>query len=195
MRAMRGIFRASACVALLAAATAAATEPLVDLESGRSLVSNIKAHRVGDIVTIVITEQSVANATTKTDANNKSEHSGGPGLGFLDLLTTWGLDVENKYKGDGRTVRTGDLQAQITARIVEELHNGDFRIAGTRMVDINGERQLIEISGICRARDIAADNTILSTYIADARIAYNGSGVINASSEPGVITKLLNWLF
>ena len=191
---MRGSWSFAAGLALLAA-SATAAEPLVDLQTGRSLVSNVKAHRVGDVVTIVITEQSVANATAKTDANNKSEHSGGPGLGFLDLLGSWGLDVENKYKGDGRTVRTGDLQAQLTARIVEELPNGDLRLAGTRMVDINGERQLIEITGLCRARDIAADNTILSTYIADARIAYNGSGVINATSEPGVVTKLLNWLF
>jgi flagellar L-ring protein precursor FlgH len=177
------------------AATATAQQPLVDLESGRSLVSNVKAHRVGDILTIIITEQSTANATSKVDANNKTEVSGGPGLGVLDLISQWGVESENKYKGDGRTTRTGNLRAEITARIVEVLHNGDFRIEGTRMVDINGERQLIEISGMCRERDIGPDNTILSTYIADARIAYNGSGPINAAAEPGIITKIVNWLF
>jgi flagellar L-ring protein FlgH len=179
----------------LAAATARASGPLIDLESGRSLVSNAKACRVGDIVTILIVEESSANATAKTDANNKSEVKGGPGLGFLDVLTDWGLNTENKFTGDGRTQRTGNLQAEITVRIVEVLHNGDYLLSGTRMVDINGERQLIEISGSCRARDIQPDNTIYSTYIADARIAYNGTGPVNASSEPGVITKLVNWLF
>jgi len=182
-------------LASLSAASCVAGEPLVDLESGASLVSNYKAHRVGDIITIMIVEESTANATAKTDANNKSEVSGGPGLGFLDIITSWGIDTENKYTGDGRTQRTGNLNAEITARIVEVLHNGDYRLAGTRMVDINGERQLIEISGVCRARDILPDNTIYSTYIADARIAYNGTGVVNATSEPGVITKLVNWLF
>ncbi len=177
------------------AGSAPAGEPLIDLESGSSLVSNFKAHRVGDIITIMIVEESSANATAKTDANNKSEVSGGPGLGFLDLITQWGIDTENKYTGDGRTQRTGNLTAEITARITEILHNGDYRLAGNRMVDINGERQLIEISGVCRARDIRPDNTIYSTYIADARIAYNGTGVVNATSEPGVITKLVNWLF
>ncbi len=177
------------------AAVSSAGQPLIDLESGSSLVSNFKAHRVGDIITIMIVEESTANATAKTDANNKSEVSGGPGLGVLDLLTNWGISTENKFTGDGRTQRTGNLNAEITARIVEVLHNGDYRLAGTRMVDINGERQLIEISGICRARDVRPDNTIYSTYIADARIAYNGTGVVNASSEPGVITKLVNWLF
>jgi len=176
-------------------ATVSAGEPLIDMESGGSLVTNFKAHRVGDIITILIVEESNASATAKTDANNKSEVSGGPGLGFLDVITNWGINTENKFTGDGRTQRTGNLNAEITARITEVLHNGDYRLAGTRMVDINGERQLIEISGICRSRDILPDNTIYSTYIADARIAYNGTGVVNATSEPGVITKLVNWLF
>ena len=132
---------------------------------------------------------------TRSNANNKTEVSGGPGLGFMDVLTNWGIETENKYTGDGLTQRSGSLEAQITARIVEVMHNGDFRVSGTRMVDINGERQLIEITGLCRARDIGAGNTILSTHIADARIAYNGTGPINAASEPGVVTKLINWLF
>ena len=68
-------------------------------------------------------------------------------------------------------------------------------LTGTRMVDINGERQLIEISGICRGRDITADNTIMSTYIADAQIAYNGSGAVTHVAEPGIISKIVNWLF
>jgi len=174
---------------------ARANQPLIDLESGASLVTNMKAHHVGDIITIMIIEETTANAAAKTDANNKTEVSGGPGLGFLDVLTNWGIQTENKYTGDGRTQRSGSLQAEITARIVEELHNGDFRLAGTRMIDINGERQLIEITGICRGRDITPRNTILSTHIADARIAYNGTGPVNSSSEPGVVTKLINWLF
>jgi flagellar L-ring protein precursor FlgH len=181
--------------AVQAIGVAGAVEPLVDLESGRSLVSNLKAQRVGDIITIVINETSTANASSKVDANNKSQVSGGPGLGFLDLLKSWGLDSENKYTGDGRTQRTGNLQAEMTARIVEVLHNGDFRIAGTRMIDINGERQLIEVTGLCRTRDITAENTILSNFIADARIGYTGSGVVNSASEPGIITKIINWLF
>ncbi len=189
------VLAATLVLGALAAPHAAATTPLVDLESGRSLVSNLKAHRLGDILTILIVEQSTADAASKTDANTKSEISGGPGLGALDLITGWGLDTENKFKGDGRTQRSGSLQAEMTVRIVEVLHNGDYQVAGNRMIDINGERQLIEIAGICRERDIRPDNTILSTYIADARISYSGSGVVNAASEPGLVTKIVNWLF
>lgn len=197
------IARRAAPVLALAAAVAAtdpaaanpARRPLIDLETGASLVSNLKAHRVGDLVTILITEEAAANAGAKTKADNKSEHSGGPGLGFLDFIRPWDMATENKYQGNGDTERNGSLRAEITARITEVLHNGDFRLAGTRMVNINGEKQLIEITGICRARDIGADNTIMSTYISDAQIAYNGSGLVTDSAQPGVVTRILNWLF
>lgn len=180
--------------ALLAPAAHAKT-PLIDFETGQSLVSNIKAHRVGDLITILITEDSSAKSTAKTKADNKSESTGGAGLGVLNFIKPWDMSVENKYKGDGDTQRKGSLRAEITARIVEVLHNGDFRLEGTRMININGEKQLIEVTGVCRARDIQPNNTILSTYISDAQIAYNGSGMITDTSDPGVVTKVLNWLF
>ncbi len=172
-----------------------AKTPLIDFETGESLVSNIKARTVGDLITIIITERATANASSKTRANNKSETRGGPALGWLNFIRPWDMEVENKYLGDGDTQRDGSLRAEISARIVEILENGNFRLEGTRMVNINGEKQLIEITGCCRARDIDANNTILSTYISDAQIAYNGSGIINDTSQPGVVTRVLNWLF
>jgi flagellar L-ring protein precursor FlgH len=196
MRKARTQLRVAIVATVLAVAAAAvAAEPLIDFESGTSPVGNQKAHRVGDLVTIIISEQSSANAFNKSEANNKSEIAGGPGLGVFDLLGSWQLDVENRYRGEGKTTRTGDLRAEISARIVEVLPNGDYLLAGTRMVNINGEKQLIEISGICRDRDIRSDNSILSTYIANAQIAYSGSGPMHDSAEPGIITKIVNWLF
>lgn len=177
------------------ATAARAQNALIDLRSGRSLVSDAKALGVGDIVTIMIVENSSANSSTKLDANSKTEISGGPGLGILQPFSSWGLDAENKHTGDGKTTRTGNLQAEISVRIQELLPNGYFRLVGTRLVEINGDRQLIEISGICRPQDIRADNTILSTYIADAQIAYSGSGALNDTAQPGMLTRIVNWLF
>ena len=196
MQRSKTILRAVIIATVVAVAvTATATEPLIDFEAGTSLVGNQKAHRVGDLVTIIISEQSSANAFNKSEANNKSEISGGPGFGMLDFIGSWQLDIENRYRGEGKTTRTGELRAEISARIVEVLPNDDYRIVGTRMVNINGEKQLIEIAGICRARDIRSDNSILSTYISDAQISYKGTGPMHASAEPGIITKIVNWLF
>jgi flagellar L-ring protein precursor FlgH len=182
-------------VFLVESVPAAAKTPLVDFETGESLVTNIKARSVGDLITIIITEEAAANAASRTKANNKSETRGGPALGIFDFIRPWDMTVDNKYLGDGDTRRTGNLYAEITARITAVYPNGDLSLEGTRMVNINGEKQLIEITGSCRSRDINSDNTIMSTFISDAQIAYNGSGVVNDASEPGVVTRILNWLF
>lgn len=184
-----------AAVAFIAAGPAAAQNALIDLRTGRSLVSDAKALGVGDIVTILIVESTSANATSKLDANSKTEISGGPGLGIFQPFSAWELDTENKHTGDGKTTRTGDLQAEISVQIQDVLPNGYFRLVGNRMIEINGDRQLIEISGCCRPQDIRADNTILSTYIADAQIAYSGTGALNDAAQPGIITRIVNWLF
>ena len=199
LRILRIAFPAIAAVLVLGhlppMGVAHAKTPLVDFQTGESLVTNIKARSVGDLITIIITEEAAANAASRTKANNKSETSGGPALGIFDFVNPWGMTVDNKFLGDGDTRRTGSLYAEITARITEVLPNGDLRLEGTRMVNINGEKQLIEITGSCRSRDIGSDNTIMSTFISDAQIAYNGSGMINDNASPGVVTRILNWLF
>src|SRR6056297_2486233 len=99
-----------AAIVLLCGSAPAGT-PLIDLETGAGPVSNFKARQVGDVVTIIITEESTADASSQMDTNSKSEISGGPGLGFLTPFGSWGLDTENKYQGDGSTSRSGKLQA------------------------------------------------------------------------------------
>lgn len=194
---MRKRIRIAVCLIVLLAGgiEATARTPLIDLQSGSSLFSSYKAHRVGDVVTILIVEQTRADASSEVDTQSKAEIRGGPGLGFLQPFGSWGLNTENKHQGDGSTSRTGNLQGEISVTIAEVLPNGNFRLVGARTVDINGDRQLIEISGVCRPRDITPDNTILSTYIADAQIAYSGSGMIQDAANPGILTRIVNWLF
>ncbi len=190
---MRTIKVALIVIAVLFPAIVTAQSPLWDEGSG-SLYSNLKAYRVGDVVTVIIQEQSIASSKAKTDTKVKNEAGGGPGVGTLDFVSLWGLDSENNYKGDAKTERSGQLQAKISVQIIEILDNGDFRVEGQREVNINGERERIKLSGIIRPRDITPDNTILSTYVADAMIMYDGKGIIDAGHEPGIMTKILNWI-
>lgn len=193
---MTSILRTTTIGLMVIAATAGAQPgALIDLESGASLVTNDKAIAIGDVVTIIIVEQTSADAASTIGANSKSEVSGGPSLGFLEPFGSWGLDTENKFTGNGNTTRTGNLQGEISARVAEVMPGGLLRLNGTRSVEINGDRQLIEVTGVCRSRDIAADNTILSTFIADARIAYSGTGALQDAASPGLVTRVVNWLF
>jgi len=173
---------------------AIAQEPLFDPTGGSSLFSDVKARRVGDIVTILIQENTVASSTADTDAGHEQEIKGSEGRGALSFLPLFGFGSKVKYKGKGSTQRQGRIRGEMTAKIVEVLGGGSYRIEGRREVKINGEREVIVVSGVVRARDIDAGNRVLSTHIADAQITYEGKGVVEAAHEPGFLTKILDWL-
>ena len=85
----------------------------------------------------------------------------------------------------------------MTARVVEVLPSGNLRIVGSREVTVNHERQFITLYGIIRPRDVSANNVIESSYIADARIVYSGSGIVNDRQRPGWMSNIVNniWPF
>lgn len=170
---------------------------------------NNKARGVGDIITIAIVENSTASNQASTNTGRASELSVGL-TNFFGLQSEFPSDsrflnpfspatgsYENTFDGTGSTVRSGALSAYITARIVQVLPNGNFFIEGNREVRINNENQIITLTGLVRSQDISADNVIKSTYIADARINYSGSGVINDEQRPGWLMRFLDniWPF
>ena len=186
-----------------------------DSEFG-DLFTGIKANRVGDNVTIKIVESSKATnkATTKTGRTSGLEAGIDTLFGLEDWYQNEVLDYSNKwpkinpfgtpsvkgsmassFDGSGTTSRSGDLTAYVTARITEILPGGNYRIIGSREVMVNNENQLIILSGIVRPRDISPENVILSTYIADAKIAYSGTGIVNDRQRPGWLANLLNQIW
>ncbi len=170
------------------------------------LFMNPKARRVGDIVTIHIVERSRASnaADTKSSRNSSAALGLQSFLGLEDRFPTsdsffnpFGSiqgSAQSGFDGKGATSRSGDLTARITARVIAVLPNGNLKISGSREIAVNNETQLITLSGIIRPRDVAADNVVLSTYIADARITYSGDGVIGERQRPGWLARLLEVL-
>lgn len=187
--------------------------------SFNGLFIDTKARNIGDIVTVKIEES--AQASNK--ANTETERSSGleAGIDKLFGFETWWQDeilpevnrklpkidpfgspsvkgsLKSDFKGDGETSRSGNLEAYITCRVVDVMANGNLKIVGTREVMVNHENQLIILSGTIRPRDISDSNVILSTFVADAKIAYSGSGVVDDRQRPGWLANLLNnvWPF
>jgi flagellar L-ring protein precursor FlgH len=163
-----------------------------------SMYSDCIARYVGDQVTVLIIENSLASASART--NTKGEYSaeasaGGTGaLDFVPLLSGNGA-TKSEHKGNGTTSRQGTLRASVVARVVEVLPNGDLRIEGEKSVIINGERQLTIISGTVRQEDITPSNTITSDLIGDAEISYKGKGVLANSERPGIFARIFDWIF
>jgi flagellar L-ring protein FlgH len=79
-------------------------------------------------------------------------------------------------------------------RVIGINENGDLVVAGEQSLEINGEEQLITLSGIVRPRDVTGDNTVLSSRIADARIRFAGEGFVTDQSKPGLLARIFNFL-
>ena len=166
------------------------------------LFSDPKARRAGDILTIKIVESSSASNSADTSTERGSSLSAGVNELFgvrssmlQDLSVSGGMDSE--FEGSGSTSRSGSLEAFITVRVVEVLGNGNLIIVGSREIMVNNEKQIMTIYGVVRPRDVSDDNVVLSTFVADARIAYSGAGIIDDRQRPGWIANVLNtvWPF
>ncbi|MCD6472301.1 flagellar basal body L-ring protein FlgH [Candidatus Aerophobetes bacterium] len=162
-----------------------------------SLFTTHQANKVGDIVTVIIYESSLASQSAKTQTNQETQAAGKITPFFQknktgSVSSGWGSN--NSYGGSGSTQRRGSLIAEITAEVIEVLPNGNLRIKGERTVKINDEKQIIYLEGIIRPEDIQENNTIRSTYIAKANIKYEGEGPIKKSQHAGFIPQAFNWL-
>jgi flagellar L-ring protein precursor FlgH len=174
-----------------------------------SVFSDHKAKNVGDIVTIIISEESSASkeATTSTGRSTNMSASIPNLLGFenssliadsnLDLSNLVSSDFSNKFDGEGTTTRKGTLTASLTTQVVGRYPNGNLKIRGGKEVMVNNEVQIIYLTGIIRPVDITAANTIPSTKILNARISYTGQGSIADKQQPGWLMRTLDnvWPF
>ena len=126
-----------------------------DFGKGQSLFTDIKAHRVGDIITVLVSEQNRASSQVETKTEKKSEVStgGGPGqgpiLGHIPLFS-FSADNESKFDGKGEKSRQGSIVARISCTVVDVKPNGDLVIEGNRVINISGERETITITGAVR---------------------------------------------
>lgn len=178
-----------------------------------ALTEDGKARRIGDIVTIVISEIASASKQAKTATGRSSDISAGiphfmglEGAGIV-LNNLGGKDANlsklveanaaSKFEGSGSTSRTESLTATISAKVIDLLPNGNLRIEGQRNVKVNNEDQIVTIQGTIRQRDISSDNTINSIYVADAQITYGGEGIISERQKPGWLMNVVDsvWPF
>ena len=163
-----------------------------------SLFSDIRAHSVGDVLTITIAETTSAqsSANTKTSQDDNVSAFGGTGLVqrfFRDLSLT--AVNTRSGNGAGQTTRSGSLTTTLSVTVKEVLPNNTLRIEGTRMVGINRETQRVTFTGIVRPEDINFDNTVPSNLIAGVEVHYDGKGIVSDQQKPGFLARVFRFLF
>jgi flagellar L-ring protein FlgH len=179
-------------------------------ENGRAyLYEDMRAMRVGDILTIKIVENHKGSKSADTSAERDStiqNSLAGTAVGYIGIPgirlsgeARRGLGIDgsasNKFGGKGATNREGTLTGTISVVVTEVLPNGDLRIEGRREVTVNSEKQLMMIAGIVRRVDVNTKNTVLSSAIADAKIEYSGLGVLDDVQRPGWFIRILDWIY
>lgn len=167
-------------------------ENLYNVDSYHALTSDRRAYQVGDILTVVVLENSSASATagTKTDKSNDAA------VKFLSPTSqkNYSLGLNEDFNGNGKIARSGKLLAQLSVTVGEIANNGDLFVKGEQLIEINGEKQSINLQGRVRSRDIDENNIILSSKIADAKITYIGDGVLADSQHKGWLSRVISIL-
>lgn len=161
-----------------------------------SMFADRKAGKVGDLITILVVESASASQQAATNVQKKEDTRVAPGIGpILSAIPGLGFSANGSSQAQGSTSRTSTLAARLTVSVKEVRPNGDLVVEGTREVVANNDKQTLKVSGVVRQADVAPDNTVLSTYVADARIELTGKGPIAERQKPGVITRVFRFLF
>lgn len=172
------------------------------------LFNDSRAYRVGDTLTVILTETTNASksANTTTDKSNSTVINNptlfgreveayapkGLPLAAGNLNLGFNLSSDNNFSGKGASQQSNKLSGSITVMVSEVLSNGNLMVRGEKWLALNQGEEYVRLSGIVRPVDILADNTILSTKVGDARIEYGGTGSVSDSNTLGWLSPVTN---
>ena len=168
------------------------------------LTSDLRARHRNDLVTIRVVENATGLGTADSNLDKKSSASIGAATLFgLETLLPGSINAANlasigtntNFQGGGSTTRTGALSAVLTARVEDVLPNGDLVVQGVREIEINGDRQILVLTGVVRPSDISPGNVVPSTAVGQMRIRYFGRGLMKDNLSPSWLVRILNKIF
>jgi len=155
-----------------------------------------KARNLNDIITISVVENTSATNTANTATSKKGDVSlAAPSLfGIKTPATLLQASSGVDFAGTGATTRTSQFSDSISARVTQVLPSGDLAIEGTKQVTINGEHQILKVRGLVRQFDIAPNNVVLSTSIANMEVVFDGKGIITDANKPAFLSKIFKYI-
>lgn len=180
------------CAVVLLTAFAVHGENLVDTNSYHGLAADDRAHRVGDSVTVLVYEAASATSRANTTADRSSSIDAR--ASDLDDIAGVTYSADNRFDGGGVERRSGEVVARVSVTVREVRDNGDLLVQGEQRIALNNETQQISILGWLRPQDILADNTALSSRLADAKIEFKGKGMLSSREKPGILIRFFQWL-
>jgi flagellar L-ring protein precursor FlgH len=170
----------------------------------RAFFKDQRAARVGDILTVLVTISDKAEFDNQTARSRSGSNASGTGGAVGTAINTLFLPAgtssnnlvsaegETSFQGSGKVDREEKLQTKVAAVVTQILPNGNMVIEGRQEVRVNFEVRELIVAGVVRPEDIAANNTIESEKIAEARIGYGGRGQITDVQQPRYGNQVLD---
>jgi flagellar L-ring protein precursor FlgH len=168
-------------------------------QRGLRLFQDSKARETGDLLTIVLVESTRAKTNAKTAVTKDAGIGMAAPTIFGQNVTYNGnpilqaeIEGTRDFAGAGDSAQSNQLAGNITVSVVEDLGNGNLRVAGEKRMRLNQGDELVQVQGIVRIADIGPDNRITSDRVGDARIVYGGRGTIARSNAMGWLGRFFN---
>lgn len=171
---------------------------------GMTLFDDSRAHKIGDIITITLTESFDAKKKDEAKYDKSNQQSFGvdtplnllgrsaeqvySGLGTLGV----GYGSEGSFAGKSDVKQNSSMSGAIAVTVVEVIPNGNLVVRGEKRLTIHEGDELIQFAGIIRPQDIKPDNSIDSTKVADVRLVYKDVGVSGDTNRPSALTQWMN---
>ena len=185
----------------------AATGSLWSARAGsqRSLFADNKARSLGDTLTVIIQEQATMSNEESSELKRDSSTSASvknfdflkPAANFTQTLPNLGWETKRDDDGEGKYESKTGFTTTLTCVVKEVMPNGNLLIEGKRRMRMGKQNRDVTLTGIVRPADIAADNTVLSKYVADAHIVAEGAGPVTRTTRKGWLSRVFDviWPF
>lgn len=173
--------------------------------AGISLWEDKRARRVGDIITVYLDEKTISSKSNKTDISKEDTLKMDVGSvmgvepsfhvpGFPGKRFTLDSDAKNarEFAGDAGSDQSNRLVGQISVTVAEVLPNGVMSVRGEKWMTLSQGDEFIRLEGLLRPSDIAPDNTVISSRMADARITYSATGALAEAQEQGWMSRVFS---
>lgn len=175
------------------------SDSIYQLSSGWLLHEDIKARHVGDMLTVILEEQTDAEKKAETDVAKSTSASIDGAILMGEAVTRNGkaildtnLQSDHTFDGGGESTQSNSLTGSVTVTVVDVLANGNLVVQGEKWIHINQGQEFVRLKGIVRTIDIAPDNTISSVRVANAQIQYSGDSTLDDSNNMGWLAKFFN---
>ena len=183
----------------VAAVVAPATPPPVATGSlwntaGISLYTDTTSRKVGDLLTVIITQQSTSSTSSNHSTAKDMAVSATPGTGILSGFPGLGVGGSQSSDGTGASSISTSVVDQLSVTVTAILPNGNLQVEGTRSIKMGKDDTSVIFRGVVRQKDIQADNSVSSVLVADQVLEMKGTGPISEKTHPGLLARLFAFI-